>query len=76
MAQVCDDYGLELHEVRRRFDDRKTLVHPEVGAVEVDCQALFTEDQSQVLLVLTPQTGTDAGERLALLAVVGEQRFA
>jgi transcriptional regulator with XRE-family HTH domain len=63
-----------LHEVRRRFDDHKTLVHPEVGAIAVDCQALFTEDQAQVLLVLTP-TGQEAGERMRLLSVIGAQRF-
>src|SRR5262245_37700289 len=41
------------HEVAKRFADHKTLVHPEVGPIEVDCQVLFTEDQSQALLVLT-----------------------
>jgi transcriptional regulator with XRE-family HTH domain len=63
-----------LHEVHRRFDDHKTLVHPEVGEIEVDCQALFTEDQAQTLLVLTPK-GQEATERMRLLAVIGAQRF-
>jgi transcriptional regulator with XRE-family HTH domain len=63
-----------LHEVHRRFDDHKTLVHPEVGAIDVDCQALFTEDQAQTLLVLTPK-GQEATERMRLLAVIGAQRF-
>lgn len=66
----------ERHEVLQRFDDRKTLVHPEVGAIEVDCQALFTEDQSQTLLVLTGRAGTDAAEKLQLLSVLGQERFA
>ena len=64
-----------LQEVGSRFDERKTLRHPEVGEIEVHCQALFTEDQSQVLLVLTPMPGTGAAEALGLLGVVGEQRF-
>lgn len=64
-----------LHEVHRRFDDRKTLVHPEVGPIEVDCQALFTEDQAQTLLVLTPR-GAQAAERMRLLGVVAGARFA
>lgn len=64
------------HEVMRRFEDRKTLVHPEVGEVDVDCQALFTEDQSQTLLVLTARAGTDAAEKLRLLTVIGAQQFA
>ena len=61
--------------MRRRFDDSKTLVHPEVGEILLHCQALFTEDQVQTLLVLTPREGTDAGEKLRLLAVVGGERF-
>ncbi len=65
----------DLQEVGNRFDERKTLVHPEVGEIEVHSQALFTEDQSQVLLVLTPVPGSGAAEALALLGVVGEQRF-
>jgi transcriptional regulator with XRE-family HTH domain len=66
----------ELHEVRNRFDDHKTLVHPEIGEIEVDCQALFTENLSQTLLVLTASPGSEAAEKLALLRVVGNQTFA
>ena len=63
------------HEVHQRFDDRKTLVHPELGLIEVDCQALFTEDQSQTLLVLTARPGSPDAEKLRLLGVIGSQRF-
>ncbi len=63
-----------LHEVHRRFDDSKTLVHPEIGRVDVDCQALFTEDQAQTLLVLTPR-GAEAAERMRLLGVIAGARF-
>ncbi|MFC5501325.1 helix-turn-helix transcriptional regulator [Lysinimonas soli] len=59
------------HLVARRFDDHKTLVHPELGEIEVDCQPLFTENQAQALLVLTPRAGSDAAEKLRLLQVVG-----
>jgi transcriptional regulator with XRE-family HTH domain len=65
----------ERHEVAHRFEDHKTLVHPEVGRIEVDCQALFTEDQSQALLVLTPAPGSEAEEKIRLLAVLGHQNF-
>lgn len=64
------------HEVAQRFEDHKTLVHPELGAIELDCQALFTEDQSQTLLVLTAPPRTEAYEKLRLLAVLGLDRFA
>jgi transcriptional regulator with XRE-family HTH domain len=66
----------ELHEVARRFEDHKTLMHPELGRIDVDCQALFTEDQSQALLVLTPAPGTEAEEKIRLLAVLGHETFA
>jgi transcriptional regulator with XRE-family HTH domain len=66
----------ELHEVAFRFDDHKTLVHLELGEIEVDCQSLLTQDQSQVLLVLTATPGSESAQKLELLSVVGTQQFA
>jgi transcriptional regulator with XRE-family HTH domain len=66
----------ERHEVAQRFADHKTLIHPELGPIEVDCQVLFTEDQSQALLVLTAPSGTEGYEKLQLLAVLGQEHFA
>jgi transcriptional regulator with XRE-family HTH domain len=66
----------ERHEVAKRFEDHKVLIHPELGPIEVDCQVLFTEDQSQALLVLTAPPRTEGYEKLQLLAVLGQQRFA
>jgi len=66
----------ERHEVARRFEDHKILIHPELGPIEVDCQVLFTEDQSQALLVLTAPPRTEGYEKLQLLGVLGQQRFA
>ncbi|MGK5550019.1 helix-turn-helix transcriptional regulator [Actinomadura kijaniata] len=65
----------ERHEVAQRFADHKVLLHPEVGPIEVDCQALFTEDQSQALLVLTPAPGSEAEDKIRLLAVLGHEKF-
>jgi len=64
------------NEVARRFEDHKTLLHPELGPIELDCQVLFTEDQSQALLVLTAPPRTEAWEKLQLLRVVGAHKFA
>jgi len=61
--------------VGTRFHDRKTLIHRELGAIDVDCQALFTEDQGQALLVLTAAPRSDAAGKLELLAVLGHHRF-
>jgi transcriptional regulator with XRE-family HTH domain len=66
----------ERHEVVKRFEDHKTLIHPELGAIELDCQVLFTEDQSQALLVLTAPPRTEGYEKLQLLAVLGHEHFA
>ena len=62
-------------EVTRRFEDHKTVVHPEIGRIQFDCQALFTEDQTQVLVVLTAPARSRAAEQLQLLRVVGHDRF-
>ncbi|SDO69399.1 Helix-turn-helix domain-containing protein [Nakamurella panacisegetis] len=63
------------HEVARRFEDHKVLIHPQLGPLELDCQALFTEDGAQTLLTLTAAPRSAASEQLALLAVVGAQPF-
>ncbi|WIX83245.1 helix-turn-helix transcriptional regulator [Amycolatopsis carbonis] len=65
----------ERHEVARRFEDHKTLIHPQLGPIEVDCQALFTEDWSQSLLVLTAAPRTEAAEKIQLLGVLGNEQF-
>jgi transcriptional regulator with XRE-family HTH domain len=63
-------------EVATRFGDHKTLIHPQLGPIELDCQVLFTEDQSQALLVLTAPPRSEGFEKLRLLAVLGTERFA
>jgi hypothetical protein len=63
----------EAQEVRRRFEEHKVLVHPELGEIEVDCQALFTEDESQALIVLTAAPGSEAASKLELVRVIGTQ---
>lgn len=62
------------HEVAVRRADRKTMVHPRVGPVLLDCETLVTPDQRQQLLVLTP-ANAEARERLELLRVVGIEEF-
>jgi len=63
------------HEVALRFADHKTIVHPELGPIELDCQILFTQDQTQLLLVFTAQPRSEAFEKLQLLAVLGQEHF-
>ncbi|MFG3075432.1 helix-turn-helix transcriptional regulator [Streptomyces sp. NPDC048225] len=62
------------HEVAfRRREDRKRLVHPTLGLIEVNCLNLFSEDGRQRLLWFTPAVGTDSAGLLELLSVVGTQ---
>lgn len=61
------------HEVAAHAGQRKTLMHPELGEIELDCQVLHTEDRGQRLLVFTATPGTPDADRLELLSVVGDQ---
>lgn len=62
-------------EVANRYQDRKTIVHRELGPIEFDCQALFTEDQSQTLIVLTVPPRSASAEQLDLLRAIGPTKF-
>lgn len=77
LQKASTEFGVlwERHEVAKRFADHKTLIHPELGPIELDCQALFTEDQSQALLALTAPPRTEGREKLDLLAVLGQEDF-
>ncbi|MFJ9249059.1 helix-turn-helix transcriptional regulator [Streptomyces sp. NPDC101776] len=63
------------HEVAKRFEDHKTLIHPELGRINVDCQILFTDNRAQTLLVMTTRPGTESHGKLQLLSVIGHQQF-
>ena len=57
-------------------DTRKRLTHPRVGLIELDCQILTAENQTELLVVFTAKPGTEDAEKLALLRVIGTQSFA
>jgi hypothetical protein len=64
-----------LHHVAQSYEECTTLLHPEVGPVEVDAQLLFTENRSQTLVLLTPGAGPENRGKLDLLRVIGHQRI-
>jgi hypothetical protein len=64
-----------LQEVAQRYDDHKTLVHPELGRVDVDCEVLYAENRAQTLIVLTTRPGTESHTKLQLLSVIGHQQL-
>jgi len=61
------------HEVGVRYSHVKRFIHPEVGLLEVTCQALLDPDQSHSLLVYTAAPGSESYDKLQLLAVIGSQ---
>ncbi|WP_084101890.1 helix-turn-helix transcriptional regulator [Demequina sp. NBRC 110051] len=63
----------DAHEVRLRRADAKVFLHPSIGEIDLLCHSLHTDDGYQRLLWFSPRSGTDAAEKMALLAVVGSQ---
>jgi transcriptional regulator with XRE-family HTH domain len=51
----------------------KTIAHPEVGVVDMDCDVLTTAEDDLRVLVFTPAPDSDARGRLDLLAALGTQ---
>ena len=64
------------HEVKLPSTTRKRLNHPQVGLIDLDCQILTAENQTELLVVFTATPGTEDAEKLALLGVIGTQQFA
>jgi hypothetical protein len=73
-SAVCAALGAR-HDVAVRRQDRKRIIHPALGTIEVNCLNLVSEDGRQRLLWFTPALGTDSADALDLLAVVGSQRI-
>ena len=69
-AQLWDE-----QQVAERFTERKALIHPEVGEIELDCQTLLAASVGQILAVQTPVPGSSAQEKLDRLSVVETQRL-
>jgi len=63
------------HDVTGRGDDTKTIVHPELGPLHLQCQILFTQDQGQALLVFTAVPGSEDYSKLQVLSVIGTQHL-
>lgn len=61
------------HEVGVPQDDHKTLVHPQIGPIPVDCEILATADGNQRLIILSAQPASESYNKLKLLSVLGDQ---
>ncbi|MFE0102309.1 helix-turn-helix transcriptional regulator [Streptomyces sp. NPDC059009] len=59
--------------VGRHEASRKTIAHPEVGALTLDCDVLTVAGSDVRVMVYTAEPGSEDAERLALLSVIGTQ---
>jgi transcriptional regulator with XRE-family HTH domain len=82
LKQLLDDLqrgSAEFSELWERVDAgawrsyTKTLVHPSVGELVLECDTLHVPDADQLLIVYSAAPDTSAAEALALLRVVGTQ---
>ena len=65
----------ERHDVAVLRGTHKTIVHPTIGPIELECESLLTAAGDQRLVVLTARPGTEAAQQLALLRVLGRETF-
>lgn len=78
LCQISDSFRARWSA--RRIADHahavKTIDHPDVGRVELDCDVLTTQRGDLRIVVYTAQPGSEAESKLALLAAVGPQALA
>lgn len=67
-ATAWDEHRTGFHD-----SDRKTIQHPDLGAVTLDCDILTVPGSDLRIVVYTATPGTEAAEKLKLLSVVGLQ---
>lgn len=65
----------DAHLVERRRSATKTIEHPAVGTLVLDCDALHLPDTDQRLIVYSAAPGTADADALALLRVIGVQEL-
>ncbi|MDX3853425.1 helix-turn-helix transcriptional regulator [Streptomyces sp. AK02-01A] len=67
-AELWDSGAVGHHEAAR-----KTIDHPHVGALTLDCDVLTVEGSDLRIMIYTAEPGTREADRLALLTVLGTQ---
>ncbi|MFD0548300.1 helix-turn-helix transcriptional regulator [Streptomyces rectiviolaceus] len=67
-AELWDSGAVGRHEA-----SRKTIDHPQVGAVTLDCDVLSVAGCDLRIMIYTAEPGSPDAERLELLAVLGSQ---
>ncbi|MFR9780939.1 helix-turn-helix transcriptional regulator, partial [Micromonospora sp. MS34] len=70
-AELWDSGAVGRHEAAR-----KTVDHPQVGTLTLDCDVLTVAGSDLRIMIYTAEPGTEDAERLALLTVLGTQALA
>jgi transcriptional regulator with XRE-family HTH domain len=65
----------ERRPVAQRNASRKTIAHPEVGSVTLDCDILTVRGSDLRLIVYTAAPGSEDAQKLALVTTIGLQAF-
>ncbi|WP_216216258.1 helix-turn-helix transcriptional regulator [Amycolatopsis aidingensis] len=65
----------ETHEVGKHTTDVKTIEHPYVGPLELNCDVLTAPDDNLYIVIHTATPGSDAAGKLRLLDVIGTQNM-
>jgi len=60
---------------RERRSSTKTIRHPELGLIELDCDALHMPESDQRMIVYSAPPTSPAADALALLRVIGLQQL-
>jgi transcriptional regulator with XRE-family HTH domain len=69
-AELWDGRAVGLHE-----RDRKTVHHPELGPITVDCDVLTVAGSDLRVVAFTAAAGSEDADKLRLLAVLGTQQM-
>jgi transcription regulator MmyB-like protein len=67
-AELWDTGAVGTHE-----SSHKTIDHPHVGAVTLDCDILTVAGSDLRVMIYTAEPGTEDAERLELITVIGTQ---
>ncbi|MES4901652.1 MULTISPECIES: helix-turn-helix transcriptional regulator [unclassified Streptomyces] len=70
-ARLWDSHAVGTHTM-----DTKTVHHPDVGPLVLDCDVLNAPGSDLHVVIHTAAPGTDAADKLSLLAVIGTQTMA
>jgi transcriptional regulator with XRE-family HTH domain len=63
------------HQVAARHQDRKTINHPEVGLLTLDCDVLTVEGSDLRIVMYTADPASEDASKLSLITAIGLQRL-